>query len=695
MRFDDFLLRKGADNIRWLSAAMPQVANSGHPGGPMGGADFIHLLYSEYLVYDPQDPLWTERDRFYLDPGHMSPMLYATLATMGHYSLEDLSQFRRWGSHTPGHPEHDPAHGVENTSGPLGQGHVFGVGAAVAERFLAARFGDWLSHKTWVYISDGGIQEEISQGAGRIAGHLGLSSLVMFYDANDVQLSHKVSATTSEDTAAKYRAWGWVVHEVDGHDYTQMRAALDKASVETAGPTLIIGKTVMGKGARKADGSVWEGDVKQHGAPFGEASTKATVAALGGDPENPIQLLPEVLEGQKRRQAELSQIVAKRREAKAQWAKANADKADLYAKFFAQGPWNVGWDDISFGDNLASRNANAKVLERLAERVPNMVCMSADLADSDKSEAFLKKTGAFVRGDFSGAFLQVGVAELTMAAIAVGMSLHGGVFPVCSTFFSFSDYMKPVLRMAALQETRVVFFWTHDSFRVGEDGPTHQPIEHEAQLRLLEQMKNLSGRRSLLVLRPGDSAEVREAWRLSLENLHGPSAMIFSRQDLLDLPTEAIHRAENAVQSARGGYVVSGQNPRLVLLANGSELGLAHQVAEILRAEGVATRVASLPSIGLFLEQDEAYRRSVLPLGVPVLALTAGLPSVFQGLEGPLGEVFGLARFGASANFKVLDEKFGFTPVQVAERARKLLAGLPAKIKALRELAELAQTNHR
>ena len=691
MRFEDSLLRKGADNIRWLSAAMPQVANSGHPGGPMGGADFIHLLYSEYLVYDPQDPQWTERDRFFLDPGHMSPMLYATLATMGHYSLEDLKQFRRWGSHTPGHPEHDPAHGVENTSGPLGQGHVFGVGAAIAERFLAARFGEWLSHKTWVYISDGGIQEEISQGAGRIAGHLGLSNLVMFYDANDVQLSHKVSATTTEDTAAKYRAWGWVVHEVDGHDYAQMRAALDKASVETAGPTLVIGKTVMGKGARKADGSVWEGDVKQHGAPFGEANTKATVAALGGDPENPIQILPEVLEGQKRRQAELAQIVARRRQARSEWAKADPGKADSYAKFFAHGPWNVGWDDIAFGENLASRNASAKVLERLAERVPNMVCMSADLADSDKSEAFLKKTGAFARGDFSGAFLQVGVAELTMAAIAVGMSLHGGVFPVCSTFFSFSDYMKPVLRMAALQETRVVFFWTHDSFRVGEDGPTHQPIEQEAQLRLLEQMKNLSGRRSMLVLRPGDSAEVREAWRLSLENVHGPSAMIFSRQDLLDLPAGPASRADNAKSTARGGYVVSGEAPRLVLLANGSELGLAHQVSEILRAEGVATRVASVPSVGLFLEQDESYRRSVLPTGVPVLALTAGLPCVFQGLEGPLGEVFGLPRFGASANFKVLDEKFGFTAVQVAERARALLKRLPARIQELRDLAEAAR----
>lgn len=692
MRFDDGLLKKGADNIRWLSASMPQTANSGHPGGPMGGADFIHLLYSEYLVYDPDDAHWLERDRFFLDPGHMSAMLYSTLALTGRYTLADLQGFRSWGSHTPGHPEHDVAHGVENTSGPLGQGHVFGAGAALAERFLAARFGEWLSHKTWVYISDGGIQEEISQGAGRLVGHLGLSNIVMFYDANGIQLSHKTSETTSEDTAEKYRSWGWVVHQVDGNDFAQLRGALDQALAEQTRPTLIIGHTVMGKGARRADGSVWEGDTKQHGAPFGKEATAATVKALGGDPESPYQILPEVSAGQKARQDELRGIVAKRRQAKAEWAKANPDKADLYAKFFAHGPWNVGWDTVAFSANMASRNSSAKVLERLAETVPNMVVMSADLADSDKSEAFLKKTGAFRRGDFSGAFLQAGVAELTMAAMAVGMSLHGGVLPVCSTFFAFSDYMKPVIRLAALQETRVVFFWTHDSFRVGEDGPTHQPIEQESQLRLLEQMDNLSGRPSLLVLRPGDSEEVRQSWRLAVENAIGPTALVFSRQDLVDSPCDGGDRKANAVGLSRGGYVVSGGDarPKIVLLGNGSELGLLSQVATDLRGQGIAARVVSLPSLRRFKDQDAAYRLSVVPSGVPVLALSAGLPSVFGGLEGPFGEAIGMERFGASANAKVLDEKFGFTVPVVTAKAKALLEALPAKAAALKALAEAA-----
>lgn len=654
----------------------------------MGGADFTHLLYSEYLVYDPKDPFWKERDRFFLDPGHMSTMLYSALAITGRYTVEDLKAFRQWGSHTPGHPEHDVAHGVENTSGPLGQGHVYGVGAAVAERFLAARFGEWLSHKTYVYISDGGIQEEISQGAGRIAGHLGLSNLVMFYDANDVQLSHKVSDTTSEDCAAKYRAWGWAVHEVDGHDYAQMRSALDQAIVESDKPTLIIGHTTMGKGAKRADGSVWEGDVKQHGAPFGKDATLATVKALGGDPENPFVLVPEVLEGVAKRHQELAEIVAKRRAVKADWAKSNPDLAATYDKYFEPNAFAIDWDAIAFVPGMASRNASAKVMESIAVQVPNFVMMSADLADADKTEAFLKKTKIFRKGDFTGQFLQVGVAELTMAALAVGMTLHGGVRAGCATFFAFSDYMKPVMRLAALQQLPVVFLWTHDSFRVGEDGPTHQPIEHEAQLRLLEQVRNFKGKPSLLALRPGDSEEVRVAWKMAMDTIDRPTALVFSRQDLVDSVSDNGDRKANSQGVLRGGYVVSGEvAPKLVLLANGSELGLAHQTAQKLREEGVATRVVSVPSVGLFLEQDAAYRESVLPFGTPVLAITAGLSCVFRGLEGPLGEVVCLERFGASANFKVLDQKFGFTPEAMLERAKSYLASVPARAARLKEIA--------
>jgi len=656
----------------------------------MGGADYAHLLFSEYLVYDPDDAHWKERDRFFLDPGHMSAMLYSTLAVTGRYTTADLAAFRQWGSHTPGHPEHDVAHGVENTSGPLGQGHAFGIGSAIAERFLAARFGEWLSHKTYLYISDGGIQEEISQGAGRIAGHLGLTNLVMFYDSNKVQLSHKVSDTMTEDTAAKYRAWGWVVHTVDGYDYEAMRAALDKALVETAGPTLIIGHTTMGKGARRADGTLWEGDVKQHGAPFGKDATSVTIKSLGGDPENPFVILPEVLEGVKIRQVELREQVARRRDSKARWASENSDLAAKYERFFSSEPWPVKWDEIQFTPGMASRNASAKVMEALATQIPNFVMMSADLADADKTEAFLKKTTILRRGDFHGQFLQAGVSELTMAALAVGMTLHGGVRAGCATFFAFSDYMKPVLRLAALQELPVVFLWTHDSFRVGEDGPTHQPIEHEAQLRLLEQVHNFKGKRSLLALRPGDSEETRVAWRMAIENLDTPSALVMSRQDLVDSIPDDGDRKSNALGAHRGGYVVSGASgtPRLVLLANGSELGLIHQTAQTLRGKGIATRVVSIPSVGRFLDQPAAYRDEVLPPAIPVLAVTAGLPTVFQGLEGPFGKAVGLERFGASANFKVLDEKFGFTADQMVEHAENLLADAPIRAELLTSLAK-------
>ena len=669
----DSIMRRCADNIRILSVAMPQRAKSGHPGGAMGGADFLNLLYSEYLVYDPDDRNWTERDRFFLDAGHMSPMLYSTLALAGFFQAEDLKGFRQWGSRTPGHPERDNAHGIENTSGPLGQGHAFGLGAAIAERFHAARFGEWLSHRTWCYLTDGGAQEEISQGVGRIAGYLGLSNLVMFYDANEVQLSTKTSAVTCEDFAAKYTAWGWRVHEVDGNDLSQLRKAMNAAVAETEKPTLIIGHTVMGKGARRADGSVWEGDVKQHGAPFGQDATDATVKSLGGDPADPIQLWSDCLALHQARHEELRGIVKERRAGKAAWAAKNPEKAVLYTRFFDKSPWPVRWDEIEFGKNLATRNASATVLSALAEQLPNMVVASADLADSDKTEAFLKKTGAFKKGDFSGAFLHAGVAELTMAAVCTGMSLHGGVIPACGTFFAFSDYMKPVMRMAALQEAQVIFLWSHDSFRVGEDGPTHQPIEQEAQARLLEQMKNLSGKRSFTVYRAADSAEMLVAWRAAVESTASPTALLLTRQDIPDLALP--DRRKQAEGLLRGGYVAEADpSPEVVLLASGSELGLILDAAKLLRAEDRRVQVSSIPSTGLFLEQDAAYRETVVPSGLPVLAVTVALPAVLSPLVGPFGTVMGMERFGASANFKVLDEKFGYTPVNVAARAKAQIA---------------------
>ncbi len=666
---------RAADNIRLLAAAMVEKAKSGHPGGPMGGADFIHVLYSEFLNYDPDDMRWPLRDRFFLDAGHMSAMLYAQQTLLGNYSIEDIRNFRQWGSPTPGHPELDVDRGIENTSGPLGLGHAFGIGAAIAERFLAARFGEAIAHHTYIYISDGGVQEEISQSAGRIAGHLGLGHIVMFYDANDIQLSTPVNHVTSENTALKYEAWGWHVLTIDGNDHDAIRHALRAGIAETARPTLIIGKTIMGKGARKADGSFFEGEVELHGQPLSGAgaSFEATVSGLGGNPDQPFQIFPDVealyssVLSQKRKEAK------RRKSAFKSWANANPEAALRFKNFLARQLPDISWNNIPIKANDATRNASGAVLAHLAERVGNMIVASADLANSDKTEQFLKKSSAFSKGDFSGAFLQAGVSELTMAALATGMALHGGVIPACATFFAFSDYMKPAIRVAALMEQPVIFIWTHDAFRVGEDGPTHQPVEQEAQIRLMEQLKNHSGRNSFLALRPADGPETLACWKLALENRHSPSGLILTRQNVQDLPG---NRMADAANAAKGAYIVEDCDgkPDVILLANGSEVATLVAGAARLRQErGMKVRIVSAPSEGLFRTQTLKYQRSVLPGNVPVFGLTAGLPIALQGLAGARGKVFGLQHFGYSAPFKVLDEKFGFTGDRVFEEVVKFV----------------------
>lgn len=653
-------MNRAADNIRLLAVSMVEKAKSGHPGGAMGGADFINVLYSEFLEYDPENPYWEARDRFFLDPGHMSPMLYSTLACTGKYTLDDLKSFRQWGSITPGHPELDVQHGVENTSGPLGQGHVFAVGAAIAAKFLKAKFGDVMHQTIYAYISDGGIQEEISQGAGRLAGHLGLDNLIMFYDANDIQLSTKVNDVTSENTAQKYEAWGWNVITIDGHDVEQIRSALTQAKSEKERPTLIIGHTVMGKGARRADNSSYENDCATHGAPLGGDAYSNTVKNLGGDVNNPFVFFDETREIYARRAQELKAIVAERKSAYADWATQNPELADKMARFFSGAVPAIDWDAIVQKENQATRAASATVLSVLATEVENMIVASADLSNSDKTDGFLKKTHAIVRGDFSGAFLQAGVAELTMACVCIGMSLHGGVIAACATFFVFSDYMKPAIRMAALMEQPVKFIWSHDAFRVGEDGPTHEPVEQEAQIRLMEKLKNHKGRNSMLVLRPADVNECTQCYKLMMENVHTPSAIILSRQNIDNLPTSD-YKAE------RGAYVVESDDVLdVVLLASGSEVATLCKAATLLRAQGKGVRVVSVPSEGLFRTQDASYRDSVLPAGVRRYGLTAGLPVNLEGLVGDTGKVYGLQSFGFSAPYKVLDEKLGFTPEQVA-----------------------------
>lgn len=664
------LMTKAADNIRILAASMVEKANSGHPGGAMGGADFINVLFSEFLIYDPENPMWEGRDRFFLDPGHMSPMLYSTLALAGKFTLDELKQFRQWGSPTPGHPERDIMRGIENTSGPLGQGHTFAVGAAIAAKFLKARFPEVMPQTIYAYISDGGIQEEISQGAGRIAGTLGLDNLIMFYDSNDIQLSTDTKAVTCEDTAQKYESWGWKVITIDGNDPDAIRQALNEAKAETERPTLIIGHTIMGKGARRADGSSYEACCATHGAPLGGDAYVNTIKNLGGDPENPFVIFPEVKELYAKRAAELKNIVAKQYEAKAAWAKANPEKAAQLEQFFSGKVPQIDWSAIQQKANSATRAASATVLGVLATQVENMIVASADLSNSDKTDGFLKKTHAFVKGDFTGAFLQAGVAELTMACCCIGMALHGGVIPACGTFFVFSDYMKPAIRMAALMEVPVKFIWTHDAFRVGEDGPTHEPVEQEAQIRLMEKLQNHKGHNSMLVLRPADVEETTIAWKLAMENTTTPTALILSRQNITNLPA-----GTDYAQAARGAYIVAGsdEQPDVILLASGSEVSTLVAGAELLRKDGVKVRIVSVPSEGLFRSQTAEYQESILPRDAKVFGLTAGLPVTLEGLVGPNGKVWGLPSFGFSAPYKVLDEKLGFTAENVYRQVKEML----------------------
>ena len=677
---NDKLMTRAANNIRILAAAMVENAKSGHPGGAMGGADFANVLYSSFLVHDPDDPRWFSRDRFFLDPGHMSPMLYATLFMTGKYSIDDLKAFRSWGSITPGHPELDVEHGVENTSGPLGQGHVMAVGCAIAERFVATHFSEVFAHKTYAFISDGGVQEGISQEAGRLAGLLGLSNLIMFYDSNSVQLSTMCDAVSCEDTAMKYRAWNWNVIEIDGTDPIAIADAIDMAQRETERPTIIIGKTIMGRGCVTEDGKNFEGQCSTHGNPLSKsgASFEKTIENLGGDAANPWQVFPEAAQLYRQRGEQLREIVAKRKAKEQAWREANPEKAAQLERYIKGDVDAIDYAAIEHKPNLATRASSANVLGALAQGVGNMIVSSADLANSDKTDGFLKKTKAFARGDFEGAFLQAGVSELAMTALINGIALHGGLIAACGTFFVFSDYMKPAVRLSALMELPVKFIWTHDAFRVGEDGPTHEPVEQEAQIRLMEELKNHSGRNSLLVLRPADSAECTVAWKMAMENTLTPTALILSRQNINDLPSQHgsdyASRYNDALQATRGGYILyKDENPEIVLVGNGSEVSTLVEAAQLLKAErDLRVQIVSIPSIGLFKNKPVEYQNETIPPQLPAFGLTSGLPSTLRSVVNG-GDVFGLDHFGASAPYKVLDEKFGFSPQNIAIEIEKTL----------------------
>lgn len=651
-----------ADNIRILTAAMVEKAKSGHPGGGMGGADFINVLYSKYLRYDPSDPLWVCRDRFFLDPGHMSPMLYSVLLLSGKYDITDIQNFRQWGSCTPGHPEVCFERGIENTSGPLGQGHTMAVGAAIAGKFLTQKFGNWMDHKIYTFISDGGIQEEISQGAGRIAGNLGLSNLIMFYDANNIQLSTKVDEVSNEDIEQKYKAWDWNVITINGNDAAQIIEALENANAETTRPTLIIGNTTMGRGCVKSDGSNFEGQVSTHGQPLSAAGVDVakTIENLGGDPNDPFKIFEETKKIYAARREKLIADAKKRKAEQAEWAKKNPELAAKLELFFSGKLPKLDFSKIEQKPNQATRAASSAVLGYLADNVENMIVSSADLSNSDKTDGFLKKTHPIVNGDFSGRFLNAGVSELTMACIMNGIVLHGGMYAACGTFFVFSDYMKPAYRMAALMRLPVKYVWSHDAFRVGEDGPTHQPIEQEMQVRLLEKIKNHAGKNSMLVLRPADVYETTEAWKMAMENTDTPTALILSRQNVNDLPGDRIAESKKA---SKGAYIVKAcqGTPDIVMIANGSEVSTLFEGAKLLEErKNLKIQIVSAISEGLFRTQSKEYQEEVIPSSAKKYGLTAGIPCSLQGLVGVDGYVHGLDHFGYSAPYKVLDEKFGF-----------------------------------
>ncbi len=667
------VMNHAADNIRILAASMVEKAKSGHPGGAMGGADFINVLFSEYMVWDPTDPTWTGRDRFYLDPGHMSPMLYAALTLQGRFSIDEIKQLRQWGSPCPGHPELDVVRGIENSSGPLGQGHAIAAGAAVAEKFLEARLGHtMMQHTIYAYISDGAVEEEISQGVGRIAGVLGLNNLVMFYDSNDIQLSTECAEVMQEDTAAKYKAWNWNVIEIDGSDVEQIRKALDAAKQEQERPTLIIGKTVMGKGALKADGTSYEHNVKTHGAPLGEGAFANTIKNLGGEPENPFVIFEDVKKLYADRAEELKAIVTKRKAAEEEWAKQNPALKEQMDEWFSGKAPKIDWSKVQQKEGSATRAASAACLSELAKQVPNMICASADLSNSDKTDGFLKETHALQKGDFSGAFFQAGVAELTMADMCIGMMLHGGVIAAMGTFFVFSDYMKPAVRIAALMGVPVKFIWTHDAFRVGEDGPTHEPVEQEAQIRLMEKLQNHKGQDSVRVFRPAEADETTVCWAMAMENMETPSALILSRQGIAKLPA-----GNDYEQARKGAYIVAGsdENPDVILVASGSEVSTLESGCDALRKDGIKVRVVSAPSEGLFRRQSQEYQDAVLPYDVKKFGMTAGLPCTLEGLVGigPNSKIFGMKSFGFSAPYKVLDEKLGYTGENVYKQVKAFL----------------------
>ncbi len=655
--------------IRFLSVDAVQKAKSGHPGAPMGMAPMAYTLWDRFLKHNPADPQWPDRDRFILSAGHASALIYSLLHLAGYdLPLDEVRNFRQWGSKTPGHPEHGETPGVEMTTGPLGQGFAHGVGMALAERWLAERYNrpghTIVDHFTYAIVSDGDLEEGVSAEAASLAGTLGLGKLVYLYDKNDIQIEGSTSVVFTENVAARFAAYGWqVIGPINGHDVQAIEAAIASARAERCRPSLIICQTIIGYG------SPAQGTAKVHGEPLGEEGVRAAKDALGW-PQEPAFYVPDDA------LAHMRKAVERGAAAQAEWrsrfesyAAAHADLArefELYGRGQLPEGWDAGLEELFPPDAPpnATRNTSGKVLNVLAKRIPVLMGGSADLAPSNKT--LIDGAGDFGASTPSGRNLHFGVREHAMGSIAGGMALHGGVIPYTGTFLTFADYMRPPMRLAALMKQRVIYVFTHDSIGLGEDGPTHQPVEQTMNLRAVP---------NLTVIRPADATETAEAWRAAIANTTGPTALLLTRQNL---PTIDRTQYAPAAGVLKGGYVLwdsrPGQ-PEVILIGTGSELELAMKAADALAAEGIGVRVVSMPSWELFDAQDAEYRESVLPAAVRArVAVEAGLRLGWERYVGLDGEVVGMDGFGASAPYQKLYEAFGITAEAIVERAKALLA---------------------
>ena len=653
-----------ADTLRMLAADGVQKANSGHPGMPMGMADAAYVLWTRFLKHNPANPQWPDRDRFVLSAGHGSMLLYSLLHLTGYdLPLAELMRFRQWGSLTPGHPEHGLTPGVEATTGPLGQGFSMGVGMALAERWLAARFNrpsfPIVDHYTYAIVSDGDLMEGISHEAGSLAGHLGLGKLIYLYDDNRISIEGPTDLAFTEDMVARFRAYGWHVQRVDGHDPAQVDDAIRAAQVEEDRPSIIACRTHIGFGSpHKQD------TAEVHGAPLGEEELRLTKEKLGW-PQEPSFYIPE--DAQKVFGAALEQGAVREvawRDLFARYAQAHPDLAAEFERTTA-GVLPEGWEEAlpkyTVADGaMATRNVSGSVLNAVAAVLPELLGGSADLHPSNKT--FLKGFEDIQRGRYGGRNLHFGVREHAMGAALNGLALHGGIIPYGGTFLVFSDYMRPSIRLAALMEAHVIYVFTHDSIGVGEDGPTHQPVEHVAALRAIP---------GLTVMRPADARETVEAWRVALKHRHGPVALALTRQGLptLDLLDDELREGVE-----RGGYVLADE-PALdvILLASGSEVSLAMVARGLLAEQDVAARVVSMPSWELFDAQSQSYRDAVLLPGVARVAVEAGISQGWHRYVGLDGAVVAMDRFGASAPYKKLMQEFGFTAENVVAEVLELL----------------------